>query len=165
MYVQWSAPWEQRWWLPSRAEVCSRAPYFWSQWLAFDSALLWSAPRSIQTALEIRWELHKRKITIHPWKFETAPHSIWPCLGSGDVSRCSKEGRDLTEGEGVSVSVVSMPSPSSRAIDCRSLGTIRLTPAWLGSVPLRWSSNARDLRADWTETVPQRRRVWDYWIG
>lgn len=75
-----------------------------------------------------------------------------PCLGSGDVRSCSREGRDVGAGEKLSVSVVSMPSPSSLAIDCRSLRATGPTPAWFWSVFLRCGSDASGLRLDWTAT-------------
>lgn len=50
-----------------------------------------------------------------------------PCLGSGDVSSCSREDRGVRAGEDFSVSVVSIPSPSSLAIDWRSL---KVNPVW-----------------------------------
>lgn len=54
-----------------------------------------------------------------------------PCLGSGDMSRCSKEVRGVIAGERLSVSVVSIPSPSSLAVDWRSLIAKSPSPPWL----------------------------------
>lgn len=87
-----------------------------------------------------------------------------PCLGSGDVSRCSKEVRGATAGDRLSVSVVSIPSPSSLSMDWRSLRAIIPSPDWLWSVFLRWESDDSDLRPDWTNTEVEKKEMCHFLI-